>query len=82
MHNIIDSPELLVQLHFFVPRLANRHNLTFYFNTPRTNMLRKSPVYVMCGNFNKLCHLCDINFCSLKELIQIAVHHLDDELFL
>lgn len=81
LHNQIDSPELLGQLNFSVPRLSNRHNLTFYCNTPRTNMLLKSPVYVMCSNFNKLCHVCDIHFCSLRELIHIAVQYLDEELF-
>ncbi|KAJ8980525.1 hypothetical protein NQ317_008322 [Molorchus minor] len=81
LHNQINCPELLAQLNFYVPRLCTRNNLTFYCTAPRTNMLLKSPIYVMCDNYNKLCHICDINFCNVKELIQKAIQWLDDDVF-
>ena len=72
-HNEIDSPELLAQINFYVPRQGSRQNVFFYNNVARTNLLLRSPVYVMSNNFNSISHLCDINNCTLKELMNMAI---------
>lgn len=77
LHNTIDCCALLGIIKFNVPRINSRHNPTFRFDIPRTNILLKSPMYVMCQNYNNLCDLCDINCCSLDTLIEIAILNLD-----
>ena len=77
LHNMIDCPVLLSDINFNVPRINLRQNLTFRCKIPRTNILSKSPLHVMCENFNNLCHLCDIHHCSLNNLIDVAMQHLD-----
>lgn len=60
-YNKIDSPELLSMVPIFIPRISSRTSLDFYLFA-RTNVLLKSPIFIMCGNFNKIADLCDINF--------------------
>lgn len=72
LHNTVDAPILLSMLNFLIPRQNLRINQTFYCDNARTNTLVKSPMYVMSDNFNKIAHLCDINHCSLPELVNVA----------
>lgn len=72
LHNLIDSPALLSQIYFHVPRLNLRNSVTFYCRNARTNVLIKSPVHISCYNFNKIANICDINSCSLNNLLQIS----------
>jgi Reverse transcriptase (RNA-dependent DNA polymerase) len=65
IHNLVDSPSLLSQLNYFVPRLHSRSEMCFYLATPRTDILRKAPLYAMCCKFNKICHKVDIFKSSL-----------------
>ena len=47
IHGKLDCCELLSKLKFYVPRLNSRHRVTLYCHTPRTNIGRKSPVYII-----------------------------------
>jgi hypothetical protein len=42
---------------------------TFYIRSYRTNVLLKSPVILMCNNFNQFATRCDIHFDSLKTIL-------------
>ena len=68
LHNKLDSSLLLGMLSFQVPRITSRQTHTFYCNTPRTNVLLRSPVYIMCNNFNKISNVCDINCSTFSEI--------------
>ena len=48
LHNFVDCPEILSHINLHVPRLNVRHASTFNFPTPRTNVLKKSPMVIMC----------------------------------
>lgn len=54
VHGIIDSPELLMQLPFRTPlyNRSTRNSELFLLPSPRTNILIKSPVYIMCSYYN------------------------------
>lgn len=72
LHHQIDCPDLLAQMNFYIPRLQSRQNIVFYSSRARTNILLRSPIYVMSENFNNISDLCDINTCTLTELINKA----------
>lgn len=68
--NKIDCDYLLSQFSFFVPRLQSRHSQsTFFYKTPRTNLLIKSPVYNMSQLYNRISNRCDIHFDTLHFII-------------
>lgn len=52
------TPELLRQVRFSLPRPPVRKVLT--------NTAIRSPIYLMCSNFNKIYSSCDIHNCSLN----------------
>nr|CAH7760073.1 unnamed protein product [Callosobruchus chinensis] len=66
VNNIVDCPYLVAKVNFPVPRIEPRNELYFYTNFCRTNVLFKSPVVRLCLVHNKVCQVCDINFDSLK----------------
>lgn len=68
IHNIFDCSSILEQLCFRVPRIESRNRETFYLVTPRTNLLKASPIYVMCKNYNSLQNELDIFNCSLASI--------------
>lgn len=72
LHNEIDCSDLLAALNFLVPRQQSRQNLTFHIDTARTNVFFKSPIHVMCINFNSISYLCDINQCNLNIIKNIC----------
>lgn len=72
LHNAIDAPVILSMLNFQIPRQNLRNTQAFYCDIARTNTLVKSPIHVMCDNFNKISHSLDINHCSLNELMRAA----------
>ena len=53
VNKVIDCPAVLSQLNFNIPRESSRQGHTFYLPTPRTNVLKFSPVYNMCDTYNK-----------------------------
>jgi hypothetical protein len=67
IHGSINSPFLLSQIYFNVPR-ANLRSGRF-FNIPRavTNILHRSPLYTACTLFNSNCSECDIFVISLGQ---------------
>lgn len=77
IHNAIDCPSLLSQLYFLIPRPNSRHNFTFYCSYSRTNILINSPIHVMCDNYNKISHICDINCDSYRNILRIAGSNLN-----
>lgn len=69
VHEKIDCPDLLSQINFYTPRLGLRQHKDFLTNRANTNILIKSPVYVMCNQFNEISKFCDIHFSPLKHII-------------
>nr|CAI5844474.1 unnamed protein product [Callosobruchus analis] len=70
VHSEIDSGYLLSKLNFYVPKPSSRRCCTFYQSMPRTNLLAKAPLHVMCSNFNSVSEHCDINYSDIKEIVQ------------
>lgn len=71
MHNMFDCPRILEQLMFRIPRITSRNCETFYLPTPRTNLLKSSPLYFMCKNYNLLQDQLDIFNCSISSIKQL-----------
>ena len=46
-----DCPDILSSIHFNVPSFQTRSYALFYLATPRTNVLKSSPVHNMCSNY-------------------------------
>lgn len=69
IHNQIDCPNLLSLLYFNTPTHSWRNFFTFYYSTPRTNILQKSPIFTICRNYNTMAHRVDIFNCTLRSLI-------------
>lgn len=55
INNKIDSPSLLSQVDFLVPRAGARYSNTFCIARAKTNALAKAPLTHMARNANKLC---------------------------
>nr|CAH7765605.1 unnamed protein product [Callosobruchus chinensis] len=75
LHNNIICEYLLSKISFHVPLRSSRHSLTFYCDVSRTNVMRKSPVTVMCTNFNSLSDICDINLSTKNQLFERLLAH-------
>lgn len=72
LHNAIDSSELVAHIDYLVPSISTRSHRTFYCARARTNLLLKSPVCVMCSNYNVISDKCDIFFDNLSHIIALA----------
>lgn len=68
LHNQIDDSEFLSKIKIFVPRISSRATNTFYLPTPRTNVLKFSPLYRMCSNCNNMNCQLDIFYCSVSHI--------------
>lgn len=64
INNTIDCSDILEQLNFHVPSTSIRQNLTFYLPTPRTNLLKFSPLYFMCKSYHSVQSILDIFNCK------------------
>lgn len=64
----IDCPALLNLITFRVPRSGSRQGDVFLCPQPRTNLMLKSPVYVMTKCFNRISCQFDIFESSVREL--------------
>lgn len=73
VHNKLDCPTILDQLHFNIPTVATRHSNTFYLPTPRTNLLLFSPLFNMCSNYHRIQDTCDIFFCNISSIKKLCV---------
>lgn len=69
LHGGIDCPSLLNYLSFNVPRISNRHACIFNMRTCRTNMLSKSPIYMMCCLANTISLDIDIHSDCLNVVV-------------
>jgi hypothetical protein len=67
IHGIINSPFLLSQIYFNVPRANLRSGRFFYVPRAVTNILHRSPLYTACTLFNSNCSECDIFVISLGQ---------------
>lgn len=72
---MIDCPELLEKINFRIPRTVSRTSDIFYINNVRTNVCYRSPLNIMCYNFNQICSDCDINNCNFNELLNLSRRH-------
>lgn len=72
VHYQIDCEYLLSKLNVHVPGVSTRNHKTFYIQKARTNIMLKSPIVIMCTNFNKICDACDIFSCTYKVLLNIV----------
>lgn len=52
LSNRIDCSNLLAQIPFNVPRICSRYEIMFRLPTPRTNILRRSPLFIICSLAN------------------------------
>lgn len=68
IHNVLSYPPLLEKLPFSLPRINSRHVNTFYLATPRTNLLKFSPLYFICNTYNHLQDIIDIFHTNLKTI--------------
>lgn len=68
MNNNISDPNLLLKLQFNTPRVASRAVNTFYLTTPRTNILKFSPLYRMCSICNHVSYQLDIFHCRISAI--------------
>lgn len=66
--NHIDCSWLLSKIQFLTPRLNSRHSLVFHCPRSRTSVLSRSPISLMCYNFNKISSYCDIHFDSVAHI--------------
>jgi hypothetical protein len=76
VHHKIDCSFLLSKISFHVPRMNSRNYTTFYIPSYRTNVLLKSPIILMCNNFNQFATRCDIHFDSLKTILDAVEYRL------
>lgn len=68
LHNELDCCDLLHALNFHVPQYSARRVADFVLPLARTNIMLRSPLYVMCSNLNKIGMFCDIHSVDVKQL--------------
>lgn len=70
LNNAVDCPWLLARINFNVPRPISRYHCSFYCSRSKTNLMIKSPINMLCSNFNSIdSNLLDIHFNSIHEII-------------
>lgn len=72
INNFTKCPCLLEQIKFLAPRLSSRKCNLFYLKTPRTNILKASPLQVMCNNYNTFAETFDICCCSPSDIKRMS----------
>ena len=72
----IDSPDLMSLLNFREQRESTRRIQLFNCPRAKTNLMLKSPVYVMLSRFNKISHLCDLFNNSLDSVLAVAISNM------
>src|SRR3978361_1267107 len=68
LHGRRDCGQIIDKLTFHSSRDASRHKQCFYLSTPRTSILKNSPLYRMCDNYNRCCGEIYVFTCSLKSI--------------
>ena len=74
LNNMIDCAWILSRINFLVPRYASRCSYLLQAPYPKTNLMLKSPLFVMITNYNKISHMCDIFNISLKQIKNLSVN--------
>lgn len=74
LRHVTHDSGILERLAFNIPRSTSRSNLTFYLPTPRTNLLKYSPVYNICNIYNASASQLDIFNCTITA---IKSHYLN-----
>ncbi|KAJ3629876.1 hypothetical protein MTP99_014241 [Tenebrio molitor] len=64
----MDCADLLGKLSVRVPRPNLRNVSTFVVPTPRTNLLRRSPLFHAVSNFSQIEHEADIFVCRASDI--------------
>lgn len=72
----INCPDLFSLLELCEPRECSRTRHMFVCPRATTNMLVKSPVYLMINTYNKISRYCNIFDCTLQSLVRTAVDRL------
>lgn len=75
VNGAMDCSDILCFLELYVPREASRCNNIFRCPKARTNIMLKSPIYVMTGSWNRIAGDCDI-FSSSLGAVSLAVRNL------
>jgi hypothetical protein len=70
LHNLIDCCSLLSQINFCVGKhsITTRNKNLFYLSTPRTDLLKFSPLNNMLNISNSVGDLVDLFSCSIEVL--------------
>lgn len=68
LNSIIDCPQLLSSIYFNVPAFRTRNSSIFYLKTPRTNLLKFSPMHSAISNFNTLGNNIDIFSSTISQV--------------
>lgn len=68
IHNLIDSPELLGNINFNIPRQVSRNQQTFYFSIPNSQHHFNSPITTMCRSYNNMPDVDTIDIFHLKNM--------------
>ena len=68
-HKKIKCRQTMDLLNFSDRRVSSRKPLIFANNIPRTNILIKSPLYVMCQNVNAICNTIDIHVVHFESIL-------------
>ena len=75
--NRIDCPYLLFLIQFFVPSFYTRDKSMFKLRHYKTNLGMKSPINVMCQNFNQMSQKSDLYNDSLGSIVNFARGYFD-----
>lgn len=78
LNNSVDCSCLLHRLDFHIPRISARSSNTFNLATPRTNLLRASPVSQMCINYASIENRIDIFNTSCAQIKARIYTHSND----
>lgn len=75
IHGNIDSPGLLRQISPAISRHERRHHTVFYCPKARSNLMLKSPLYVMMQNTNAVATECDLYTDSYLHVRRVVSAH-------
>lgn len=81
IHGFTGCPAIQSMLPGCPPDRCRRISQVFYLPTPRTDILKYSPLYRLCVLANAVSDVVDITSCSLGELKRITSGRLSDVIF-
>lgn len=76
LNGFYDCPQILDNIKFHVPSRQSRGSscLLFYYDTPRTNALKYSPLHVAVSNYNQLHDRLDLFSMSISQIKRICLN--------